>query len=73
MRSVSLDKTQLPGDLARFEREADDVERVAIAGLKVAPEALNAREREFARALQRHARGVKAAAAAWRQEIAHVT
>lgn len=68
-----IQRDALPKDLATFRAEAEGMERVAVAGLKVSPERLNARERQFAESLLRHARGVKAAVTAWQQEIAHQT
>ncbi|MDP3717092.1 MAG: hypothetical protein Q8T13_04900 [Acidobacteriota bacterium] len=65
-----LNVDALPADLATFTAQAEAMERLAVAGLRVAPERLNAREKVFAAALQRHAKGLKVAAAAWQIEIA---
>ena len=66
-----IDVTALPGDLVLFAQQAEAMARVGVAGLHVSPEKLNTRERAFAQSL-RHARGVKAAVAAWQQERAHL-
>lgn len=70
---MGLDRQTLPGELTTFAEQAETMARVAIAGLHVSPEKLNPRERVFAATLLRHARGVKAAVAAWQQERAHQT
>lgn len=67
-----LNRAVLPTDLAAMADQADDMAKVALAGLQVSPEKLNAREKQFAQTLLRHARGVKAAVNAWRQELALV-
>jgi hypothetical protein len=65
-----LDPETLGAELADISLRAEEMARVAIAGLHVSPEKLNQRERVFASTLLRHARGVKAAVAAWQQERA---
>lgn len=65
-----LNRAALPGDLARFEREAEAMAAVALARLRADADP-RGRERQFAESLQRHARGVKVAAAAWRQELVY--
>jgi hypothetical protein len=67
---MGIHRAALPADLDTFATHAEAMARVAVAGLKVSPERLSAREKQFAESLLRHARGVKAAVAAWRQEIA---
>ena len=65
-----IDRSALPAELAQFAQSAAAMERIAVVGLKVDPTALNAREKEFANALLRHAKGVKTAIAAWQTELA---
>lgn len=63
-------KPVTPRDLERIEAEAEQMAHLAEGPMREDPEP---RRKQFAYALHRHARGARAAAAAWRQDLTHTT